>query len=95
MVRFNWHADYFDALDNGVRSVRRAIIQADNADAAEKIAKGQMGLFKRVDIRRVATAAPVRTVYSHVRLGAGILSSAETRLAANAPANAPKAAIVT
>jgi hypothetical protein len=78
MATFNWHADYFD-LAEGIRSVRRAVIKADNADDAGKIARGQMGLCKRAEVRRAATGAPVRTIYAHERLSAGILSSAETR----------------
>ena len=63
MARFRWHADYFDDLAS-TQCVRRAIIDADNACAAEKIATAQMGLCERVEVRRVATAAPVRVIYA-------------------------------
>jgi hypothetical protein len=76
MTTFNWHADYFD-LAEGARSVRRAVIKADNADDAGKIARDQMGLCKRAEIRRAATAAPVRTIYAHE----GINASAEASFA--------------
>jgi hypothetical protein len=36
MTEFNWHADFFDDGAEGGRSVRRAVIKADNADEAEK-----------------------------------------------------------
>ena len=61
MARFRWHADYFDALQAG-RCVRRSIIPADNAGEAEKVARAGMGACLRVEIRRVATAAPVRVI---------------------------------
>ena len=61
MARFRWHADYFDALQAG-RCVRRSIIPADNAGEAEKMARAGMGACLRVEIRRVATAAPVRVI---------------------------------
>ena len=77
MTTFNWHADYFDDRAEGMRSVRRAVIKADNADDAAKIAKGQMGLCKRVEVRRAATAAPVRTIYAREGAGVKILSPAD------------------
>jgi hypothetical protein len=64
MARFKWHADYFDGRATA-ECVRRTIIQADNACEAEKIAQARLGLCKRVEVRRVATAAPVRIVYAH------------------------------
>jgi hypothetical protein len=63
MTRFRWHADYFDGLQSS-RCVRRAIIPADNAGEAERIAEAQMGSCVRVEVRRVATAAPVRVIYA-------------------------------
>jgi hypothetical protein len=84
MTTFNWHADYFDSAE-GVRSVRSAVIKADNADDAGKIARGQMGLSKRVEVRRAATAAPVRAIYAHEGISTEILSSAEIRSLASAP----------
>jgi hypothetical protein len=61
MARFRWHADYFDALHSG-RCVRRSIIPADNAGEAEKIARADMRSCLRVEVRRVATAAPIRVI---------------------------------
>jgi hypothetical protein len=63
MARFKWHADYFDGPETA-GCVRRTIIQADNAGEAEKMAEARLGLCKRVEVRRVATAAPVRVVYA-------------------------------
>jgi hypothetical protein len=63
MARFRWHADYFDTLQSG-RCVRRAIIPADNAGEAGRIARAQMGSCVRVEVRRVATAAPVRVIFA-------------------------------
>jgi hypothetical protein len=63
MARFKWHADYFDGPAT-TKCVRRTIIQADNACEAEKMAEARMELCKRVEVRRVATAAPVRIVYA-------------------------------
>ena len=63
MARFKWHADYFDGPETA-GCVRRTIIQADNACEAERMAEARMGLCKRVEVRRVATAAPVRVVYA-------------------------------
>jgi len=76
MAKFRWHADYFDGLTSA-QCVRRAIIQADNAGAAEKIAKAQMGLCERVEVRRVATAAPVRVIYAREALGKKIAPAPE------------------
>jgi hypothetical protein len=67
MARFKWHADYFEGRGTA-ECVRRAIIEADNACEAEKMAEARMGLCKRVEIRRVATAAPVRIVYAREAL---------------------------
>ena len=63
MARFRWHADYFDGPE-GVHCVRRDIISADNAGEAEKIALTGMGSCTRVEVRRVATAAPVRVIHA-------------------------------
>lgn len=63
MTKFRWHADYFDDFASG-RCVRRTIIEADNACHAEKSAKARMGGCKRVEVRRVATAAPIRIAYA-------------------------------
>lgn len=64
MARFRWHADYFERRDGLGRAVRNEIIQADNADEAAKIARSEMGSCARVDVRRLATAAPVRVIYA-------------------------------
>jgi hypothetical protein len=87
MTKFNWHAEFFDGRDKGSQ-VRRGMIQADNADDAAKIAKSQMGLCMRVEVRRAATAAPVRIVYAEEEAGVNILSSEEILSMARAP-NAP------
>jgi hypothetical protein len=63
-MRFNWHAEFFDGPVDRPQPDRRTVIQADNADEAEKIARSQMGTSKRVEVRRAATTAPVRTVYA-------------------------------
>jgi hypothetical protein len=84
VTKFNWHAEYFDDLTEGSRSIRRAIIKADNADEAEKIAKDQMGECLRVEVRRAATTAPVRTIYARAKAGVKILSP--TDLLSLAPA---------
>jgi hypothetical protein len=65
MAKFKWHADYFAGLDKTASSVRKAMIQADNADDAERIARAQMGSCMRVEVRRAATAAPVRVIYAN------------------------------
>jgi hypothetical protein len=88
MTEFNWHADFFDDLNEGSRPIRRAIIKADNADEAEKIAKDQMDQCVRVEVRRAATAAPVRTIYVGAKAGVKILSPAELLFLATA-ARAP------
>jgi hypothetical protein len=69
MAKFNWHADFFDGLDSGLGSVRTVILKADNADEAERIARAQMGFCKRVEVRRAATAAPVRVIYGSKERG--------------------------
>ena len=66
MAKFKWHADYFDGTDS-TRSVRRALIDADNAGRAESIARAQLGRCSRVEVRRLGTAAPVRVI--HARQG--------------------------
>jgi hypothetical protein len=63
MARFKWHADYFDGPQTA-GCVRRTIIHADNACEAEKMAEARLGLCQRVEVRRVATAAPIRIVYA-------------------------------
>jgi hypothetical protein len=77
MAKFKWHADYFAGLDKMVPSVRKAMIQADNADDAEKIARAQMGSCMRVEVRRAATAAPVRVIYAHGASGGKIAPAPE------------------
>jgi len=64
MARFKWHADYFEHRDGSARAARSEMIAADNADEAETIARAGMGACARVEVRRVATAAPVRVVYA-------------------------------
>jgi len=76
MARFKWHADYFDGCETP-ECVRRTIIQADNACEAEKMAEARLGLCKRVEIRRVATAAPVRIVYARETPRNGLTTAAE------------------
>lgn len=61
-MRFVWHAEFFDGPSP--QPARRTVIQADNADEAEKIARSQMGVSKRVEVTRAATTAPARTVYA-------------------------------
>jgi hypothetical protein len=87
MARFRWHADYFDGLQSS-RCVRRAIIPADNAGEAERIAEAQMGSCARVEVRRVATAAPVRVIYA---AQAGDPASQQTGIFALAAIAAPGA----
>jgi hypothetical protein len=77
MAKFKWHADYFDDGTSG-RCVRRAIIEADNACHAEKSAKAQMGLCKRVEVRRMATVSPIRIAYAHEEPRKKMLSPAES-----------------
>jgi hypothetical protein len=64
MPRFKWHAHYFDGSDGQAAYVRRTIIEADYGDEAEKIAKAQMGLCDRVEVKRVATSGPARVIYA-------------------------------
>jgi hypothetical protein len=76
MARYKWHADYFDH-PTSLRCVRRATVEADNAGEAEKIAKAGMGFCKRLEVRRVATTAPVRIVYARDEPRTKSLSAAE------------------
>jgi hypothetical protein len=76
MARFKWHADYFDGCGT-TECVRRTIIQADNACEAEKMAEARLGLCKRVEVRRMATAAPVRIVYAHEARHNGLTAAPE------------------
>jgi hypothetical protein len=62
MPRFKWHAHYFDGIEG--KAVRKTIIDADYGDEAEKMAKAQMGLCERVEVKRVATSAPARVIYA-------------------------------
>jgi hypothetical protein len=64
MARFRWHAYYFDGIDGDASCVRKTIIEADYGDEAEKMAKVQMGLCERVEVKRVATSAPARVIYA-------------------------------
>jgi hypothetical protein len=64
VMRFNWHAEFFDGPVDSSQLARTIVIQADNADEAEKIAKSHMGKCKRVEVIRAATTAPARTVYA-------------------------------
>lgn len=73
MARYRWHADYFDG-DKAVRSIRSAVIQADNADDAAKIARAEMGACRRVEVRRAATTAPVQVIYARAESVAEVLS---------------------
>jgi hypothetical protein len=75
-MRFVWHAEFFDGPFDSRQPARRTVIQADNADEAEKIARSQMGISKRVEVTRAATTAPARTVYAREE-AAKILSSIE------------------
>lgn len=47
-----WHAYYFDRLDNRSPAVRIVTIEADNEDQAGKIAIAQMGRSTRVEVTR-------------------------------------------
>jgi hypothetical protein len=76
MARFKWHADYYDSVTQG-RCVRRTIIEADNACQAEKDASAHMDGCRRVEVRRVATAAPIRVIHAQVEPRAGLPSPAE------------------
>lgn len=69
MSRFKWCAEYFSTLA-ARQCVRREIIEADNAYMAQKMAKARLGTCKRVGVRRVATAAPVRIVYADTQRSA-------------------------
>jgi hypothetical protein len=73
--KYRWHAEYF--LNTGsLACTKRTIIEADNACEAEKAAKAQMGQFARVEVRRVATAAPIRVIHA-ARISAEIKAPAE------------------
>lgn len=63
MARFKWHADYFDC-SNTARASVSTIIQADNANDAARLARSALGVFKRVEVRRMGTAAPIRVAYA-------------------------------
>jgi hypothetical protein len=82
MARFKWHADYFDGRETAA-CVRRTIIQADNAGEAEKMAEARLGLFKRVEVRRMATAAPVRIVYAREAPSSGLTAAEVISFRAN------------
>jgi hypothetical protein len=88
MSKFNWHADFFGAAEKGP-PVKRGKIQADNADDAARIAKSQMGPCTRVEVRRAATAAPVRVVYSREEDRANIRSAEAILSFAKAPPAVP------
>jgi hypothetical protein len=88
MARYRWHADYFDG-DKAVRSIRSAVIQADNADDAAKIARAEMGACRRVEVRRAATTAPVRVIYAREESVAEVLSPAGILSWASAMSTAP------
>ena len=75
-MRFVWHAEFFEGPFDSPQPSRRTVIHADNADEAEKIARSQMGISKRVEVTRAATTAPARTVYAREE-AAKILSSIE------------------
>lgn len=62
MSKFNWHVEYFDGADE-ISAVRKTIIQADSAGEAETIAKSQIGLHKRADLKRADNAAPIRVCF--------------------------------
>ena len=78
VAKFRWHAEYFDDLNTAARAVRRTTVEADNAADAEKIARAQMGLCQRVEIKRAATVAPPRVIYAREVTVRKIQSLAET-----------------
>ena len=85
MTIFNWYAEFFDGPRDWPQPARRTVIQADNAEDSEKIAKSQMGMSTRVEVRRAGTAAPLRTVYAREQADVKILAPAEMLPLAPAP----------
>jgi hypothetical protein len=63
VAKFKWHADYFNSPTTTRASVSM-ILQADNADQAERLARTELGPFRRVEVRRMGTAAPIRVTYA-------------------------------
>jgi hypothetical protein len=61
VARYKWHAEFFEGC-SGVRAAKSAIIEADNADEAEKLARVAIGSFRRIEIRRMGTAQPARVI---------------------------------
>jgi hypothetical protein len=62
VVRFKWRADFYEA-SSGARATKSTTIEANNADAVERLAKAAAGTFGRVEISRIGTAGPVRVVF--------------------------------
>jgi hypothetical protein len=68
VARYKWHADYFD-FPTTTRASASRILQADNANHAERIAMTAIGAFARVEVRRMGTAAPIRIIYASEKQG--------------------------